>query len=76
MTRNDLEDCITAALRASGDSAHWVQIAKYIWGKYEADLRASGDLFFTWQYEIRWAMQRLRDQGRVRNVGKGIWRLT
>jgi len=30
-----------------------VRIAKHIWDCHEADLRASGDLFFTWQYDMR-----------------------
>jgi hypothetical protein len=38
----------------------------------------SGDFFFTWQYDIRWAAQTLRDKGALKpdiEAPRGIWQL-
>lgn len=63
MTKDDLCELVVRALRANGGKARIVDICKYIWENHENDLHHSGDLFFTWQYDMRWAGQKLRDQG-------------
>ena len=35
-------------------------VARFIWAHHEPDLRSSGDLFYTWQYDMRWAATVLR----------------
>lgn len=54
------------------------QICKRIWEAHETDLRASGDLFYTWQYDVRWAANRLR-RTKVMKANevspKGMWEL-
>ena len=38
----------------------------------------SGDLFYTWRYDIRWAAQTLRDSGVLKpdhEVPRGVWQL-
>ena len=75
-SRDDLQDWICEALRSSGGSAKYVNVAKFIWQNHEQDLRASGDLFFTWQYDMRWAANLLRKQGLLKQVAaspKGVW---
>lgn len=62
-TRDDLCDWVVEALRAKGKRARIVEVCKYIWQHHEKELRKSGDLFFTWQYDVRWAGQKLRDNG-------------
>jgi hypothetical protein len=45
---------------------------------YENELRRSGDLFFTWQYDIRWVATQLRNKGILRaaeSSPSGIWEL-
>ena len=59
---------IVEALRARGGASSVVEVAKYIWQRHESELRDSGDLFYTWQYDIRWAAKKLRDQGRLKRV--------
>jgi len=66
--RDMLLDWVVEALRARGGSSSVVGVAKFIWDQHESDLRLSGDLFYTWQYDIRWAAKRLRDQGRMKPV--------
>ncbi len=63
MTREDICGWVVEALRALGGSSRIVPICKYIWDHYEAELRSSGDIFYPWQYDVRWAGQQLRDQG-------------
>ena len=74
----DLELWLLDALKELGGSAHHVRIAELIWAKHEPDLRGSGDLLFTWQYDLRWAAQRLRGSGELMSMeGRqdGIWDL-
>ena len=58
-----LREWVLDALRANGGSAGPVDVCRHIWSHHEEDLRDSGDLFFTWQYDVRWAAQTLRDEG-------------
>src|SRR5437870_8827553 len=64
--KTDLIEWLADALRAHGGSASIVDVCKHVWKEHEDDLRRSGDLFFTWQYDIRWAAYRLRREGRMR----------
>ncbi|MFY0521282.1 hypothetical protein ACOMCU_26175 [Lysinibacillus sp. UGB7] len=49
------------ALRFNQGSASIILIAKYIWDNYEKELKQSGYLFYTWQYDIRWANEELKN---------------
>lgn len=62
-SKRNLQEWIVEALRANGGSASLLVVTKHVWQVHEADLRASGDLFYTWQYDLRWAGQLLRDAG-------------
>ena len=76
MTREDLPEIVFEALEALGGRGTIVQICRYIWENHEENLRNSGDLFYTWQYDMRWAGQQLRDTGRLVNADlapKGLW---
>ena len=78
LRRDDLKQIVLDAITASGGSASIVDVAKRIWHDHEADLQTSGDLFYTWQYDMRWAATRLRDEGKLANADrspKGIWEL-
>ena len=61
-------DWVVEALCAQGGASNALGVAQYIWKHHEADLRAAGDLFYTWQYDIRWAAKQLRDEGRLKPV--------
>jgi hypothetical protein len=76
--REDLRKWLSEALEANNGSASIVEVCKYVWENYENELRRSGGLFFTWQYDIRWAANRLRKEGIMRAADsspKGIWEL-
>jgi hypothetical protein len=67
-TREDLQDWVVEALREHGGRARIVQICKHIWSHHKAELRASGDFLYTWQYDTRWAGKHLRDRGVLKPV--------
>ena len=76
--RENLTKWLVEALEANTGSASITNVCKYIWKHYEDEIRKSGDLFFTWQYDIRWAATNLRKEGIIRAVNlspKGIWEL-
>ena len=70
-TRNDLKTWILDALKDLGGSARVAEIAKHIWDHHEPALRQSGDLFYTWQYAMRWAGQVLQKEGKLTKNGPG-----
>ena len=77
-TRQDLQQWVISALRAHGGSASLLQVAKHIWKDHESDLRSAGDLFFTWQYDMRWACTKLREREIIQPAEvseRGEWKL-
>lgn len=77
-TRQDLRWWVEQAVRDQGGAATVVEVCRHIWEKHEEELRTSGDLFFTWQYDVRWAAQSLRDGGILEPKPRGDrspWRL-
>lgn len=78
MTRYDLPDLLYNSLKALGRQANIVDVCKYIWNNYQNELKNSGDLFYTWQYDIRWAATELRKSKRMKAAEqspKGIWEI-
>jgi hypothetical protein len=78
MTRDELPKLIEESLKRLGGAAPLVEVAKDIWKHHEAQLIASGDLFYTWQYDMRWAAQRLRDAHKLAYAKKDrqqVWQL-
>lgn len=79
LDRNDLPELLNKTLGALGGDASIIEVCKYFWDTYENDLRASGNLFYTWQYDIRWAATELRKSGIMKSAEdskKGIWELS
>ena len=77
-TRNNLYDWVHEALMELGGSGTIVQIAKEIWKSHKEDLQKSGDLFYTWQYDMRWAANKMRKNGVMKSASvspHGIWEL-
>jgi hypothetical protein len=64
-TKHDLMHWTTEALSELGGEGSIVDVCQVVWRRHEHDLRASGNLFYTWQYDIRWAAQKLRDAGQL-----------
>jgi len=67
ITRDDMAPLVINAIKFHDGEATNLEIAKHIWQNHEHDLRASGDLFFTWQYDLRWTITSLRKAGILEN---------
>lgn len=79
IAKNRLIDWLEEVLRAKGGRASLIEVCKYVWEHHEQELRDSGDLFYTWQYDIRWAATALRKKGIMVNKDvspRGIWELS
>lgn len=77
--RKVLQGFVVEALHALGGQGTPLAVCKHVWKTRENELRASGDLFFTWQYDIRWAAQQLRIDGTLEPVSgdrRAPWRLS
>jgi len=74
---SQLKFWILDALSDLGGSGKIVEICEHIWRHHDDDLKASGDLFYTWQYAMRWSGQELQHEGKLSKAGKNrTWFLT
>jgi hypothetical protein len=76
--RPSLTAWLLEALRARGGAGSAVDLTRDIWRQHEEELRAGGDLFYTWQHDLRRVAARLRDEGRLAPAAtddSGVWRL-
>ncbi|GKY88195.1 hypothetical protein [Sinisalibacter aestuarii] len=73
-TKHDLTEWVIEGLNALGGEGNVAEIAQEIWERHEDDLRASGTLFYTWQYDMRWAGQNLQKAGKLTKLYRS-WRL-
>jgi hypothetical protein len=77
-SKEDLVTWVEDAIRANGGSARLLDVATHIWAYHESELRASGDLFYKWQYDMRWAANKLRRSGMMKSTDvspNGVWEL-
>lgn len=74
--RSVLRDWLIEALSSLGGSASVLDVSKEVWRSHRGDIERSGDLFYTWQYDLRWAATALRKEGLLAMNGRGApWRL-
>ena len=76
VTKLDLQTWLVDALKAHGGKATIVELCQHVWTQHEDELKSSGDLFYTWQYDIRWAATKLRQKGILAAADaapKGTW---
>ncbi len=77
-SRQELEAWLQSALVSIGGKGTVPRVCQEIWERHESELRNSGDLFYTWQYDVRWAANRLRRKNKMKPVEispAGIWEL-
>lgn len=67
ITRNDLSEIIVECLKKNKGKSTLLQVSQYVWDNYEHELRKSGKIFYTWQYDLRWAANELRKKGVMKN---------
>jgi len=72
-----LRNWLLEAMKAHGGNTSIVEVCEYVWENHEKELRSFGDMFFTWQYDIRWIADDLRKEGVLSGDLKprGIWKL-
>lgn len=70
ITRNSIKVWVIEALHHLGGAVWPREVSKYIWEYYEYDLKNAGDLLYTWQYDVRWAAQSLRNERKLKPVNK------
>lgn len=78
ISKHTLRTWVVDALTSLGGSGSVVEVCEVIWERHEDELREAGDLFYTWQYDVRWAAQVLRNEGAlVAAEGRrgGPWRV-
>lgn len=87
MERNDMPDILYDIIKKMGGKAKMMEIFKKFWQEYEVELKKSGDLFYTWNYDIRWAATKLRKNGKMKQAkeqentyghnisSKGVWEI-
>jgi hypothetical protein len=76
--KEDLQGWVVDALKHLGGNGTIVQVSKYVWDHHEKELKDSGNLFYTWQYDLRWAANRLRRKKKIRpaeDSPRGVWEL-
>jgi hypothetical protein len=56
---------VLQALRDLGGTGTALEVSRGVWRDHEDDLKGMGDLFYSWQYDIRWAAMRLRKEGQL-----------
>lgn len=77
-TRSDLQGWVASALEKLGGRGTVAEVAKELWHSHEEELRISGNLLYTWQYDMRWAAMQLRKRGVMNaaaNSPSGVWEL-
>jgi hypothetical protein len=76
--RQVLEPWIVEAISELGGSGSIVDVCTRVWEMHEIDLKSSGELFYTWQYDIRWVADRLRRRRILKAAGacrRSYWEL-
>jgi hypothetical protein len=78
MKREDLVPIVEPALRHHGGEASIPKVAQFIWENHQAEIERSGKMLFTWQYDMRWAANKLRRLKKMIGAKispRGIWQL-
>jgi hypothetical protein len=74
--REKLQLWLREALAALGGEALILDVNKQVWALHEDDLKQTGDAFYSWQYDLRWAADELRKTGHLglrKQGSKSIW---
>lgn len=77
MQRENLIKYILEALNELNGSARIWEICKHVWSNHlQQELTPADKEYYTWQYDIRWAAQVLRDDNVITSEPRGYWSLS
>ncbi len=68
-----LQSWLLEGLTAAGGSATPTDVSKQVWARHRGELESAGDLFYTWQIELRGTAEALAGSGIVRIDDAGTW---
>lgn len=71
-----LRPWIIEALAGAGRRASQLAVSKGVWARHERELRAAGDLLFTWQLDLRETAEGMVAEGLLSFDEDGDWRLS
>ncbi|MCU0104998.1 hypothetical protein N7603_04945 [Acholeplasma vituli] len=63
LSREDLNRILILLLKELDGSGTIIEICRLFWKKYGHNISQNEDIFYTWQYDIRWSASVLREQG-------------
>ena len=77
VSKDDLPRLLENVLKEMNGNGYILDISKKFWIKYKDNITPDNNLFYTWQYDIRWAATELRKNNiMVRpDLEKGLWTL-
>lgn len=78
MQKSDIPDLLYQTLQGMGGSGRLIDVCKVFWAEHNEELEESGDLFYSWQYDIRWAATALRKSGLMKAADQspvGLWEI-
>jgi uncharacterized protein YuzE len=73
-----LENWLIETLEERGGSATLLDVSRDIWRRRGREIQKRGDVFLTWQYDLRWAAHRLRRRKVMKSAHDspfGVWEL-
>ena len=70
-----MENMLIDALKHFKGPTLILDVSKYIWNKYEDDIRKSDEMLYKWQYKLRWAATMLHQKGTITMDKKGTYGL-
>ncbi len=70
MTRSDLPNILYSILKQLGGSATMMDVFKKFWVDNKHKLHETDDIFYSWNFDIRWAATQLRKQGKMKPATK------
>ena len=76
--RRIFEPWILEAIKEHNGKARVWEVAKHIWDNHESQIRARGNTLYTWQYDVRWAAEKMRKAGVLKEYehkDRGYWLL-
>lgn len=74
VSKDTLSEWVVEALGMLGGSGTVTDVSRTVWELHSEEIQSSGDLFYTWQYDLRWAAYEQRKRGVILPASPGAKR--